>query len=580
MAYEDTYDYEGQADLIAQQAAKIKALRAMQPIETPGQQPGFRSAVTGAEMIGPYVKRPLLGSLAPALADYTATQQEGQMNAAKSALTKTQYDNAAKWITAKPGNIADAVPDTQVPIQQGDTEPMGSFTGNPLKAIAGMTDPVEQQRAMEAYNNQLKGNMKTVPGTAAIPATRQSLLEWAAGGQANPATRQLALDSLKDQIVTQPGKESDRIYEAAQKALDRGATVEAARLKAIADRVTHMETNQTTLNAAAIRAGKESPGANATFHETATPDPNDPTKVIWQNANGQTTSMLPSKPAKDPLKNLPAAQSKAVIGNNTSMGKIDDALDMINTPAGAEATGLGKGLALKIPGIGSWVVNNWWDPNGTATRAMVQDIGSLKLHDRSGASVTVGEMPRLAEFIPSVGDSKEVATKKLNNLRREIELNNSEIRDYADSQGYRPGPEYVHRPRTTAEPAPTQTGPLTAPVTPSVNTPTVAPTSTPAPTQTVNGKSSLDINREAYNKAKNVYASRPTDANRNARDLARSDLERALNAVGSTEGEGIPEAVAQANAELGPTNFPRATAKRAASKTTSQKAEELLAKYK
>src|SRR5690606_21631841 len=56
---------------------------------------------------------------------------------------------------------------------------------------------------------------------------------------------------------------------------------------------------------------------------------------------------------------------------------------------------------------------NRMDPEGVDARAMISDIGSLVIHDRSGAAVTAAESPRLMPFIPLATDDAATARKKL-----------------------------------------------------------------------------------------------------------------------------------------------------------------------
>lgn len=110
------------------------------------------------------------------------------------------------------------------------------------------------------------------------------------------------------------------------------------------------------------------------------------------------------------LKAIPAGPLKAYTGNNASMQAIDRAAKL--SADNPNSTGL------------KFMVNNkanqMLDPEGVPTRAAISDIGSQKIHDRSGASVTVSESPRLAPFIPTEGDSAEVIQSKLKNLALNI----------------------------------------------------------------------------------------------------------------------------------------------------------------
>lgn len=96
-----------------------------------------------------------------------------------------------------------------------------------------------------------------------------------------------------------------------------------------------------------------------------------------------------------------------VATNNQQMKVIDDALSGLTTrPEGVGAKGLIPDFFLQR-----------LDPKGVDLRANIADIGSLKIHDRSGAAVTVSEAPRLKPFIPLTTDTPEAARKKLQRLR-------------------------------------------------------------------------------------------------------------------------------------------------------------------
>lgn len=102
------------------------------------------------------------------------------------------------------------------------------------------------------------------------------------------------------------------------------------------------------------------------------------------------------------------------IQNRTQLRTIDEALAAV--AAHPDAVGLNRG----IPIVGD-MVNQRWNREGIGARAAISDIGSLVLHDRSGAAITVSEFPRLAPFVPSIKDTPEAVTAKLTRLRQLIE---------------------------------------------------------------------------------------------------------------------------------------------------------------
>ena len=162
-----------------------------------------------------------------------------------------------------------------------------------------------------------------------------------------------------------------------------------------------------------------------------------PVGVPVMGANGENLGK--------PLKAIPSNINTAIISNDTALNKVNRTLDLIQgkdvtTPEGvvmkgsADATGITKGM------MGHAIAQRW-DPGGTATRAMIADIGSLKIHDRSGAAVTASESPRLKPFIPSVWDTPEAAATKLMQFKAEYEdIQRGLTETYSKDQGYRPSP--------------------------------------------------------------------------------------------------------------------------------------------
>ena len=126
-----------------------------------------------------------------------------------------------------------------------------------------------------------------------------------------------------------------------------------------------------------------------------------------------TEGGAPIVPKKPPPQFAIEGAQKAV----GAMSTIDSALESIETPTGKKALGL-KNMA---PGAIGRAAVDALDPDGVETRAAVAEIGSAQIKDRSGATVTIGEEPRLMPFIPVPTDSPDVAKKKLKRLRQIIQ---------------------------------------------------------------------------------------------------------------------------------------------------------------
>lgn len=114
----------------------------------------------------------------------------------------------------------------------------------------------------------------------------------------------------------------------------------------------------------------------------------------------------PKPPSKES-----AAAEKARHEAALGIAAIEDAIKEIDKPEAKNALG----PVNVLPGA----VRQFTDPKGIAARASVANIGSMKLHDRSGAAVTVGEFPRLIPFIPNVTDMPATAKVKLGKMKDE-----------------------------------------------------------------------------------------------------------------------------------------------------------------
>ncbi|MGE4048986.1 MAG: cell wall hydrolase, partial [Acetobacteraceae bacterium] len=157
-------------------------------------------------------------------------------------------------------------------------------------------------------------------------------------------------------------------------------------------------------------------------------DPNRPVQPVQAPQQAMPSQMPPQPPAAPPGapqgrqmgggavlfpnegREPPSAIVTGMLDGAASLRKVDDALGAIRE--NPDAVGPSK---MVQPGM----IANWWQPGGAKARALVADIGSLKIHDRSGAAVSASEFPRLQPFIPAISDTPEVAETKLRNFRRE-----------------------------------------------------------------------------------------------------------------------------------------------------------------
>lgn len=143
-------------------------------------------------------------------------------------------------------------------------------------------------------------------------------------------------------------------------------------------------------------------------------------------ATGQPVYFQPSKDGGKPSivqgvapqpPAIPATTREKLADNSIALAKINAALSLV--------TSNGDSLGAKnyVPDA----LMQRLDPSGVDVRAAIADIGSQKIHDRSGSAVTLSEAPRLMPFVPQVTDTPEAARKKLERLGKEYTAMQQEL---------------------------------------------------------------------------------------------------------------------------------------------------------
>lgn len=158
------------------------------------------------------------------------------------------------------------------------------------------------------------------------------------------------------------------------------------------------------------------------------------------------------------LKVIPSGAVQSMLGNKQTIDNIDKTI--VEMAAHPGSTGW-KGFASSIPVVGNNALNAL-DPTGVNGRANIANIGSLIIHDRSGAAVTISETPRLVPFIPLVTDSESVVKTKMQRLRAEIlSMLTDQNTSYSEDGGYIQNPaigSFLQGQQNPADPAPVDTG--------------------------------------------------------------------------------------------------------------------------
>jgi hypothetical protein len=164
----------------------------------------------------------------------------------------------------------------------------------------------------------------------------------------------------------------------------------------------------------------------------------------------------PKDPNAQTGKPLPASASKGYLDNLQNLDRAQKALDLVEGKTLGDAVGDPQATGLK--GYLPNQLLNRVDPEGVDTRAAIADLGSLVIHDRSGAAVTAAEFPRLAPFIPTAMDNPETVRKKLKLFVQNYKALVDDSAEFYKASGYnvpaltRKNPAAV-APRTSAKPA-------------------------------------------------------------------------------------------------------------------------------
>lgn len=151
------------------------------------------------------------------------------------------------------------------------------------------------------------------------------------------------------------------------------------------------------------------------------------------DSSGENLEVIPGGPAdkQEKLKPIPPQINTAIITNQQSIKKLEDGLKFLKDYP--DAVGIKGGLPQSIV--------NRIDEKGIPVRAAIADIGSLVLHDRSGAAVTASEEPRLLPFIPTPSDTSKSAKEKLERMLRYAKEQQDALKGtYSEDQGYRTNP--------------------------------------------------------------------------------------------------------------------------------------------
>ena len=159
--------------------------------------------------------------------------------------------------------------------------------------------------------------------------------------------------------------------------------------------------------------------------------------VFVVNPDGTLGNRLGGLPrqaeADKPARMAGDAVVKGITGNIATLRQLDQAIEA----ATANPAAFGADQAIPF-------VSRFGPQASVDARGQVANIGSLKMHDRSGANVTASEAPRLIPFIPQTSDPPESVRTKLQGMRRIIaEQLEDQYSVYGPENGYKPVPGHA-----------------------------------------------------------------------------------------------------------------------------------------
>lgn len=309
---------------------------------------------------------------------------------------------------------------SQLPVDQraAKLQGIGAFkqAGDLVTASAAAA---KDQRAADVSGFDLKAKQLEAAANIAGSVTDQASYE-----RALPMIQQMGYDTSKFSPTYNP-EGVKQFAMAALSAKDRMANQTQIRSQDMQQQ-TALATNAATTGVSRDRLNYDMQQPKGQLVQT------DAGPMIADMRAGTTRPLVDAagNPVQKPGKEIPANVNKSIIENRQNISKIDKAISEIDAKPGA------LGLVNMIPGAET--VRQFTDPEGVVARAGVADIGSLILHDRSGAAVTASETPRLRPFIPSASDRPEEAKKKLQRFK-EIYQEEADLlsQTYGKDQGYK-----------------------------------------------------------------------------------------------------------------------------------------------
>lgn len=328
------------------------------------------------------------------------------------------------------GDYADLVP-KEKPIAKSDFDKLLDESGlsDPEKQVMRIAKlhketakPEQKAEARSEFEKLLDNSDLTEDQKA--EARRAKITKETARPESRPETRSEFEKLLDNSNMTEQQKAEARRAKIAKETASPADRPEArSEFEKLLDASNMTESQKTAARRAKIT--KESTTAAAGGQ-------GKPPSGYRYDASGENLEVIPGGPAdkQEKQKPIPPNINTAIATNDMSIKRIEDALDLLKKNPDA------IGLKNLLPGQAL----DRADPKGVATRSAIGDIGSLVIHDRSGAAVTQTELQRLG-FIPTPTDRSDNAKTKLETMLKWAKMSQQGLSEtYSADQGYKPSP--------------------------------------------------------------------------------------------------------------------------------------------
>jgi hypothetical protein len=396
------------------------------------------------------VKKPLLSSLAPAIADETAAFQERTLTQQRSESNKAQNEALSKWLAGEPQSTTETVKTPLAPY-----EPTGAFKGTPqeiVEAINSIGDPTERARALQGYKNQIEAPEGYRTSTVTTPPSREARLAHTAEAlRMGGLPKAMAMKLAEHQLLKEPELEEARKARLHERQLSLSAaqaTKESEqnfRQSIVSQQLqSHADIAAANRQAAAERAAERQQDRADTKAEKAAEEKASNYQIVVDDVTGKGTRVHKITGDKTDLgqvkepkapPTLPAGEQNKYNANAATLDSINS---ILNDKKNDDATGLFTGLAIKAsPVWGTKLVNKWSTIGEQERRAEINRLSAIEVHRLYGSAQTLGEIARSGGFMPEPTDSAEQISVKMTKMRDSVRREQDAITQMAASQGYK-----------------------------------------------------------------------------------------------------------------------------------------------